>query len=394
LNRRLGACLLAPTQHAATTLLGLVAAFFVIGRAAAQAPDFSLEAQRRLQGGANANSPEVMAQRQRLLTTGQAQLAAGKTDAAQQAFDKAALLLHAADTEVALVRTYMQAGEYRRALAFGAHAAGAHREMPAATALYAWLLHLGGQTQVAQRLLTQASGAAADDATVQWATQQMPAASTVTMAAPTPPLLSPPSFGMPVPAHSAVVGSALLLGDGQQALVPTRLLRDQALWLRNGLGQTVAASLVLKEVLPGVSLLRLQSALALPTAVAGARVPFAGSPGAMVEFMPNEQDQAAWPVMRLGFFARIPTGDAPRALGIEAPAGPRGGPVFDFNGRLVGMAVVDEGGANRMLAVDDLTASAGVAWLPAATTQSADRVGADSIYEVALRMTLQVLVAR
>ena len=29
-------------------------------------------------------------------------------------FDRAALILHAADTEIALVRSYMQAGEYRR----------------------------------------------------------------------------------------------------------------------------------------------------------------------------------------------------------------------------------------------------------------------------------------
>jgi hypothetical protein len=386
--------LLTLRQRAATTLLGVVAAFFFGNPVAAQTPDFSLEALRRLQGGANANSPEAMAQRQRLLTTGQAQLAAGQTDAAQQSFDQAALLLHAADTEVALVRTYMQAGDYRRALAFGAHAAGAHREMPAATALYAWLLHLGGQTQVAQRTLAQAPGPAADDATMQWATQHLQASFTATTAAPTPPLLSPSSFGAAVPDNATAVGSALLLGDGEHALVPTRVLSEHALWLRNGLGQTAAASVVQKDLLPGVSLLRLRFAMALPTAVSNSRVPFAGSPGAMVEFMPNEQGQAAWPVLRLGFFARLPAGDAPRALGIDAPAGPRGGPVFDFNGRLVGMALVDDGGSNRLLGIDSLIAVSAVKWPLAAATQTPERVGADSIYEAALRLTLQVLMAR
>ncbi len=50
----------------------------------------------------------------------------------------------------------MQAGEYRRALSFGAHAAGAHRDFPAATALYAWLLYVGGQDAFAARRLDAA----------------------------------------------------------------------------------------------------------------------------------------------------------------------------------------------------------------------------------------------
>ena len=60
-------------------------------------------------------------------------------------------MLHAPDTEAAQVRAHMQAGDYRRALAFGAHAASAHRrDWPAGTALYAWLLQAGGQAAAAR----------------------------------------------------------------------------------------------------------------------------------------------------------------------------------------------------------------------------------------------------
>ena len=53
--------------------------------------------------------------------------------------------MHAADTEIALVRGHMQAGDYRRALAFGAHTAGAHLDVVGGSLLYVWLLHAGGQ---------------------------------------------------------------------------------------------------------------------------------------------------------------------------------------------------------------------------------------------------------
>ncbi|MEO6321243.1 MAG: hypothetical protein ABIR56_11215 [Polaromonas sp.] len=74
------------------------------------------------------------------------------------AFDRAALILHAADTEMALVRSHMQSGDYRRALVFGAHTAGAHLDVLGGAALYAWLLHLGGRGEIAQRLVGQALG--------------------------------------------------------------------------------------------------------------------------------------------------------------------------------------------------------------------------------------------
>ena len=101
-------------------------------------------------------SPELLQERAELIKTGEAALVALQPDVALTAFERAASILHAADTEMALVRTYMQHGQYRRALAAGAHTAGAHLDAVGGAALYAWLLHAGAQTGVAQRLLGEA----------------------------------------------------------------------------------------------------------------------------------------------------------------------------------------------------------------------------------------------
>lgn len=99
---------------------------------------------------------ERLKERADLLMAGEAALARMDAIAAIDFLDRAALILHAADTEIALVRAYMQTGQYRRALAFGAHTAGAHLDVIGGSALYAWLLHAGGQIAVAQRLLVEA----------------------------------------------------------------------------------------------------------------------------------------------------------------------------------------------------------------------------------------------
>ena len=92
----------------------------------------------------------------RLIEEGETQLAAGDAAAALAAFEQAAAMVHEPEVEMGIVRSHMQAGDYRRALAFCAHVAGAHREAPAGTALYAWLLHAGGHAGVAARVLAQA----------------------------------------------------------------------------------------------------------------------------------------------------------------------------------------------------------------------------------------------
>jgi len=88
----------------------------------------------------------------------------------------------------------------------------------------------------------------------------------------------------------------------------------------------------------GWTLLRL--AQPLPAAEAAPSPVFAGSPVATTEFMACDAAEVAWPVLRQGFAGRVPV-QGPRALGIELPPGPRGGPVFDRAGRLAGEASLD-----------------------------------------------------
>lgn len=139
-----------------------------------QMPDWSPPARQRLPtAGAPAVGGSVDLRRQRL-DAGEQPLSLVDVQAARQAFDRAAMMLHAPVTEAALVRTHMQAGECRQALAFGAHAAGAHlRKWPAGTALHAWLLQVGGQGVVARQMLDEARVLAPDDAALLAAQAQL-----------------------------------------------------------------------------------------------------------------------------------------------------------------------------------------------------------------------------
>lgn len=377
-------------------------------------PEWSQQAQRRLLDGpgwASAERAIELQQRVVLLQQGEQRLATGDVAGAEQAFDAAALLLHAADTEVALVRTYLQGGEYRRALGFAAHAAGAHRELAGASALHAWLLHMGGYSERGAQVLRQAVSAAdgpADDparAVLQRAQQGLARPWPVADAA----LLDLPLRFAPyavfnagsvprVPAELAAVGSATLAPDGHHALVPTALLGagpDAPVWLRNGLGRTVSARLLAHDAEWGVSLLQLDTALPWPSAVVqAAREPFAGSPGALVEFGPDASGQPAWPVLRQGFLAQMPAAGAARSLGITAPAGPRGGPVFNASGQWLGMAVAQPGAPDRLLSAALLVSRWPALHAPATPTLAGDvpaAMSVDLIYEHALLVALQVL---
>jgi len=370
-------------------------------------PGWSLAARQRLSGLQGTGSDELLARRRQQLDDGERLLAAGETGAAQEAFNRAALMLHAPDTEAALVRTYMQAGEYRQALAFGAHAAGAHRrEWPAGMALYAWLLQVGGQGVVARRMLDEALALAPDDPALRQARGQLasPWPSAEGLLRTRPLQVAPNALGQTVPQGAQAVGSALLVQDGHAALVPAALLGPAAdgrarVWLRNGLGQTVAAQPDVHDPALGLVLLRLPSPLPGCGPSGGARAPFGGSPGYLVEYAPDPLGAPAWPLLRQGFFARLSAAPGPRPLGIEAPAGPRGGPVFDAFGQVAGIAVHLEG-ADRLVPAASLTERFGVALRPVAPSDSgapttpAARADVDAVYEQSLRCALQVLVVR
>lgn len=350
-----------------------------------------------------------MAERVALLARGEALLAQGDTAAAVDQLDRAAMMLHAPDTEMALVRAYLQTGDYRRALAFCAHTAGAHRETVAPSALYAWLLQLGGQGAYADRVLAEARGRSADDAVLAAAARELaspsPRADAVLLTGPQrmAPYAVQRGGDAGVPAAAEVVASGTLIDGGRHALVPLAAIgAATTVWLRNGLGETTAATLAGRVDTLGLALLKLARPLDPGDALQLApRDPFAGSPGFAIDFVAAPDAAPAWPWLHAGFlggFTRPETGSGERRLGIAMPPGLLGGPVFDGAGRLAGLAWRDD----RFLPVsswrqalgDDLIDSASAASASAPASARSARMPNDEVYERALRIAVQVIVPR
>jgi len=348
-----------------------------------------------------------LVERASFLDTGEAALARLDTAAALNAFERAAQILHAADTEIALVRSHMQAGDYRRALAFGAHTAGAHLDVAGGPLLYAWLLHLGGQPAIARRVLIDTEARNPSDRLVRAVQAQLGSgAPRATDGLLTPPLrLAPYAEAKGLPPSARVAGSAVLLPDGITAVVPLSLLpRSGRLWLRNGLGRLARASVEKRLTAIGVALVRLERTLPLANELSlAAGNAFPGSAVFAVEYVGASNAEAAWPVLRTGFLGSASGDSGERLLGIDMPAGTRGGPVFDAAGQLIGLALPGRAGkgGERLLAASQLREALGpaLAGAPLAARDAAQppvarpREGVDKIYEASLRSALQVITA-
>jgi hypothetical protein len=360
-------------------------------RSAASITDFRVE------------DPVLMKERAAQLDAAEAALVRGDTEAALAGFERAAGMLHAPDTEMGLVRSQMQAGQYRRALAFAAHTAGAHLEAPAASALYAWLLRIGGQEAYARQLLDTAIKRSPGDAVLNATQRAFDATPSLASGA----LLERPhrmaphplayAGSTPVAAHARTVASAVLLGDGRFALASVGDLKAaRRLWVRNGMGQTTAAALDRTFADSGLVLLELERPLpgAAQLAVAP-RDPFAGSPGFVIDFAASTDATPQWPMLHAGFFAGGAAGAA-RALGIATSTGSSGAAVFDAGGRWVGIALPSaaESQAPRWLPLSQLRGWLGdLLQSPLASESTAPvRIGADEAYERSLPVVLQVLV--
>lgn len=344
-----------------------------------------------------------MKERAAQLDAAEAALARGDTEAALAGFERAAGMLHAPDTEMGLVRSQMQAGQYRRALAFAAHTAGAHLEAPAASALYAWLLRIGGQEAYARQVLDAAIKRSAGNEVLSTAQRAFDAGSSLASGAllERPHRMAPqplPSAGStPVAPRARALASAVLLGDGRFALANAGDLRTaRRLWVRNGMGQTTAAVVDRSSADLGLVLLALDRPLpgAAQLAVAP-RDPFAGSPGFVIDFAASADATPQWPMLHTGFFAGGAAG-ATRALGIATSAGSAGAAVFDAGGRWVGIALPSaaDSAGQRWLPLSQLRGLLGdlLPALLAGESASPARVGADEAYERSLPVVLQVLV--
>jgi hypothetical protein len=351
-------------------------------------PAWSAEARKRLLGGPGGAAQR--AERAALVADAEQHLAAGDAVAALALLERAALMLHAPDTEMGIERARMQLGEYRRALAFAAHAAGAHRrEAPAASALYAWLLHVGGQRAAAAREQDTALAVAPGEPALRLTGLRLAGAA----GEPPPVLLAPPLRMAPYAAAGGcagqAVGTATLVGDGSTALVPLDLvLPGLPLSLRNRLGQNSSARL--RQAWPawGLAWVDLQDPLPVPAGSwAAAAEPFGGSPASAVGCA-AVGDGPAWPLLQYGFFGPAAGGAAAaRRLGIGSGPVPPGAPVFDRGGLLAGVATSHAAGP-RFVPLRALPAAVGMGRAAAAP---AVPESFDLVYERGLLLALQVL---
>ena len=203
-----------------------------------------------------------------------------------------------------------------------------------------------------------------------------------------------------------VLGSGLLVGNGELALVPLALLpRSGNFWLRNGLGNLSRGTVQKRLPAASVALVRLANPLPAPENlwIAPADA-FPGSVGYVVEYVASHDSTPAWPLLRTGFLgAAIGDGDE-RLLGIDMPAGPRGGPVFDAAGRLTGLALpgqVNKAGRSptqdRLIPVSalqtqqKLSGRAAAIWGSPAPLDLPPRAAVDRIYETSLKASVQLI---
>ncbi|RTL29533.1 MAG: hypothetical protein EKK47_13010 [Burkholderiales bacterium] len=372
---------------------------------------------------------------------GEAALMRGEPEQAMQAFERGGAMGHEPAIELGMVRAAMQAGHYRQAMGFAAHTAGEHARDADCVAVYIWLLRLGGQLAMAEQLMQQtlsvlnepAARGVLEAVQAQWQ-RGWPQADGVLRT--TPLRLAPYAHGEVLPTSARMVASACLMPaqDGVQRVLAPALdalkLRCEprsacasngapAWWARNGLGQTMPIALEAPSVDGLVSVWRVVGKLSPVRFQLAARDAFAGSPAYALSYAmgrvetpaatPSESTTApaAWPLMRMGFAGRTDDKLGP-LLGVEGLHGPwsrgddaihpnpMGGPVWNAQGRWIGMALAGASGQEpdrlwsqsawrRWSRIDASPASAGMA-LPTP-------MPVDEIYEQSLLTCLQLLTS-
>lgn len=331
------------------------------------------------------------------VAAGEAALAAGYVDAAEQAFEQAASMGHAADAELGLARAQMQRGDYGRALALAAHTAGVHVDEPAGAALHGWLLFIGGQQAVAGRVIGAALEHHRNDSLLRQVQAQCrsgdPLARGRMLA--TPARLAPHGTMAGLPRTARVVGCATAIDGSRLALAPLAVVRrHRRLWLRDGLGKLAAATLQRQLPALGVALLDVARPFGPPSAppllLAAAQPAFPGSISYAARHALAVDAAPAWPLLVAGFVGQPLQGSSRELDGV--PNGRSGGPVFDGQGRWIGISV-ESAAAGRpfLMQLQALQAALGAApWGQAAPGPGA-RASNESVYQTALRTTLQLL---
>lgn len=312
------------------------------------------------QGSRAGRSAEVT----RLVAAGEEALLSGDAGAAATLFGRAAEREHSSDIEQGIVRAHMQGGHYRRALAFAAHVARAHPEAAGAQ-LFAQLLDVGGQPELARRVLSRMASPVADSAPV-----------------------GPASTGAKPATLSATRSTGMVVDAGRHVVAPTSTLPGAGrLWVRDALGRCSLATRVRVDDKSGLALLQLDEPWHdTPAPALGERASFAGSVAHAVAHV-SSSSEPAWPSLRSGFLGSL-SGEVQLTIPrFEAQRLPGGG-VFDAQGRWIGIWADGPTRDDALL----VPAYSLLLRLDLPVTSVVEpRRPMDEIYERAMRWTVQVL---
>jgi tetratricopeptide (TPR) repeat protein len=342
-------------------------------------------------------------------------LAAGDTTHAAELFEQAARIDDARpDAEIGMVRAYLQAGEYRKALAFATLVAGEHRGSNQAEAFLAWIEFIGGQKQFALKRLDAALAQSPDDPDlleVRARIRAIAGAETY-ISSPTTRLaldpVVPPHMDMPDVNAMQARASGVVVANGSRVLTGAAAVASARgdLWVRNALGQMRPAVIEQADGPTGVAVLRLKEPFQPSASIDAwqtARV-FSGAPCYVVAFPALGLNDPAWPVLSAGLLGRIGALPGTMELTMKLPVGARGGAAFDSSGRLIGL-VVPPGAAADMKPdaigqTERLVLAPALQALVPAALREASRVNAETglprlsiqeIYELALPGVVTVL---
>jgi hypothetical protein len=246
-----------------------------------------------------------------LMRAAERALRSGRPNEAAGLFERASRLDDVSATaELGMMRSYLQAGDYAHALAWGRLVAGEHRQSPEAEA---W-------ADAVDALARPAAAKAA--------------------AAGSPPLPGPATDGQAFDAENAErLGCGLLDAPHRRLLMPPALAQRVAAgaalpWIVDGTGtpwrMTDAEGSVRCEA----------PAEAEPTAAGRAPAPQVGRalPGRPVLLL-HPAVAGAWPRLAPGLLTFPAAGERLLGLASAGPAAPEGSPVFDACGRWLGWAV-------------------------------------------------------
>jgi hypothetical protein len=325
-----------------------------------------------------------------LLRTAEALLQKLDGAGALNVFEQAALLVHSSEVEVGIVRAHMQVGQFERALAFCAHASGAHLDEPVPTLLYAHLLKLSGRLAFSEQLMSK------------YRLKFGKSADSVSGAK-----LDPYFEAAGLPANARMLGSGLCLPDGKRAVIPAAVFREgvKHLWVRYGTGFLSKAHLVQNVDQRSLAIVRIEKPVRTQYAqwLALARRPaFPGSVSFGMRF--RQRLALTWPVLWTSFIGEPPVNglEGHRIITLPDPSlDGLGSTMFDQTGAAIGLLVHASPRAGKKYGANSSPGQLQLApWtelglstdeLAGTSSLARPKVAQDQLYQLGLNNTLQVI---